>query len=70
VVDVGLTVDGGRVRLSVADDGIGGADPARGTGLQGVADRVAAVDGELSVTERPGGGTRLVAELPLGDQTP
>lgn len=69
VVDVGLTVDGGRVRLSVADDGIGGADPARGTGLQGVADRVAAVGGTLSVTERPGGGTRLVAELPLGDRT-
>jgi signal transduction histidine kinase len=51
--------------LSVADDGTGGADPARGTGLSGLAQRVAVVDGRLTITSPPGGPTKVTVELPL-----
>jgi len=54
----------GRLQVAVADDGVGGADPARGSGLGGLADRVAALDGRLEVHSPPGGGTQVVAELP------
>jgi signal transduction histidine kinase len=50
--------------LSVSDDGTGGADPARGTGLSGLAQRVAVVDGRLSIASPPGGPTRITVELP------
>jgi PAS domain S-box-containing protein len=49
----------------VEDDGRGGADPATGTGLSGLADRVAAFEGRLEVESPPGGGTRVRAELPF-----
>jgi signal transduction histidine kinase len=52
--------------VEVIDDGAGGADPARGSGLRGLADRVAAVDGRLTVTSPPGGPTVVRAELPCG----
>ena len=52
--------------VEVIDDGAGGADPAKGTGLRGLADRVAAVDGHLAVTSPPGGPTVIRAELPCG----
>jgi signal transduction histidine kinase len=52
--------------VEVMDDGSGGADPARGSGLRGLADRVAAVDGRLTVTSPPGGPTVIRAELPCG----
>jgi signal transduction histidine kinase len=55
---------GPRVTVDVADDGIGGADAARGSGLRGLADRVAALDGTLSLDSPPGRGTRLHAEIP------
>jgi signal transduction histidine kinase len=51
--------------LSVADDGTGGADPARGTGLSGLAQRVALVDGGLTIASPPGGPTKITVELPL-----
>jgi signal transduction histidine kinase len=54
----------GRLLVEIADDGVGGTDPARGSGLRGLADRVAALDGRLEVISPPGGGTRVVAELP------
>ena len=54
----------GWLRIEVVDDGAGGADPARGSGLRGLSDRAAAVDGTFTVTSPPGGGTRVVAELP------
>ncbi len=54
------------LRVEVADDGVGGADPADGSGLRGLADRVAAIGGSLSVHSPEGGGTRVVAEIPLG----
>ena len=53
------------LRLSVADDGVGGADPDRGTGLSGLAARVRTVDGRLDVASPPGGPTRITVELPL-----
>jgi signal transduction histidine kinase len=55
----------GRVTVEVADDGVGGADAAGGSGLRGLADRVAALDGTLSLDSPPGDGTRLRAEIPL-----
>jgi hypothetical protein len=58
----------GRVAVVVADDGVGGADRSRGTGLQGLADRVEAVGGVLVVTSPPGSGTRLAADIPLGGE--
>ena len=56
----------GRAVLAIADDGVGGADPARGTGLRGLADRVAALDGRLYVDSGPSGGTRIYADIPCG----
>jgi signal transduction histidine kinase len=50
--------------VEVMDDGAGGADPAKGSGLRGLEDRVAAVDGRLTVTSPPGGPTVIRAELP------
>jgi signal transduction histidine kinase len=58
---------GDSLRVEVTDDGVGGADPTRGSGLRGLADRVAAINGSLSIDSPMGGGTRLVAELPLAD---
>jgi signal transduction histidine kinase len=55
----------GKLVVSVADDGEGGASLDHGSGLRGLADRVEALGGQLSVTSPPGEGTRLVAELPL-----
>jgi signal transduction histidine kinase len=54
------------LRVEVADDGLGGARPRRGSGLEGLADRVAALDGHLVVESRPGHGTRVMAEIPCG----
>ena len=54
----------GRVTVDVTDDGIGGADVNRGSGLRGLADRVAALDGTLSLESPVGGGTHLHAEIP------
>ncbi|MEV7330537.1 histidine kinase [Micromonospora sp. NPDC093244] len=62
--DVRLTRDGGDLVVEVSDDGRGGADPARGTGLTGLADRVAAVDGRLLLSSPPGGPTLVRVELP------
>jgi len=52
------------VRIEIADDGIGGADASRGSGLSGLADRVAALDGTIVVDSPPGEGTRVRAEIP------
>ena len=65
-VTVAVAVGEGRVRVEVSDDGVGGADPARGSGLRGLADRVETIGGTLQVESAPGHGTRLAAEIPLG----
>jgi len=51
--------------VSVSDDGVGGADPAKGSGLRGLSDRVAVLDGTLSVASSARGGTTIRAEIPL-----
>jgi signal transduction histidine kinase len=56
----------GRLIVQVSDDGIGGADPTQGSGLRGLADRVAALEGQLHVDSPAGQGTRVRAELPCG----
>jgi signal transduction histidine kinase len=55
----------GVLRLEVSDDGIGGADAARGSGLAGLAQRVSTVDGRIDVSSPPGGPTTITVELPL-----
>ncbi len=64
---VSVTVERTEDRLTaeIADDGRGGADPASGTGLRGLADRVEALGGRLRIDSPPGAGTRIRAELPL-----
>jgi signal transduction histidine kinase len=62
---VRVTRAGGRLVVEIQDDGAGGADAGRGTGLRGLADRVEALGGALRLAERPGGGTVLTAELPV-----
>jgi PAS domain S-box-containing protein len=57
----------GRVLVEVADDGVGGADPALGSGLRGLADRVEALDGRLEVASATGAGTRVTAVIPLSE---
>jgi signal transduction histidine kinase len=59
----------GRVTVDVSDDGVGGADAARGSGLRGLADRLGALDGTLSLESPAGGGTRLHAEIPCAQQS-
>jgi PAS domain S-box-containing protein len=61
--------DNGRVVVEVTDDGVGGADAARGTGLRGLSDRVGALDGRLDVESPAGRGTRIFAEIPLQEST-
>ena len=63
-VTVNANLSDGHLRLEVTDDGIGGADPSAGSGLRGLADRVAAADGSLVVESPAGGGTRVVAVIP------
>ena len=63
---VGLTQDGGLLSISVEDDGVGGADSAKGSGLRGLADRVEALGGRLDVISPPGDGTTVRAQLPVG----
>ena len=57
--------ENGVVSLSIADDGVGGADPAGGSGLVGLEDRVAALGGELRISSAPGEGTALDATIPI-----
>ena len=64
-VRVGIDECEGRLRVSVHDDGAGGADPSRGSGLLGLADRVEALGGALAIVSPVGQGTTLLAELPF-----
>ena len=62
--EVSLRRENGRVVIDVRDDGVGGADAGAGSGLSGIADRVAALDGRLVVESPAGAGTLVHAELP------
>jgi signal transduction histidine kinase len=57
--------DGAHVVIDVSDDGVGGADPSKGSGLQGLADRIAALDGHLQVDSDRSAGTLVRAEIPI-----
>jgi signal transduction histidine kinase len=61
---VRIARDDGYAVVEVRDDGVGGADPAGGTGLRGLADRLAALDGRLEVDSPPGAGTVVRAKVP------
>jgi signal transduction histidine kinase len=61
-----LRLDGGRLLLWVRDDGIGGADPDRGSGLRGLTDRVQALGGTLEVDSPPACGTEIRVTIPCG----
>ncbi|MGH2892352.1 MAG: sensor histidine kinase, partial [Solirubrobacteraceae bacterium] len=63
-VKVTVVRNNGQVDVQVSDDGIGGADPAQGSGLRGLSDRVAALDGRLELTSADGDGTTLRARIP------
>jgi signal transduction histidine kinase len=68
-LSIGVTPLDGTLRVVVADDGTGGAEPARGSGLLRLAERVQACGGLLTVDSRAGEGTRLVAEFDLGTRS-
>ncbi len=63
--EVSLSTANGTLHVTVSDDGIGGADPERGSGLRGLADRVEALEGRFDVSSPPGRGTTITAEIPL-----
>jgi signal transduction histidine kinase len=56
--------------IEVTDDGVGGADPRSGSGLRGLADRLAALDGTISIVSPVGGGTRISAQIPTNHPMP
>jgi signal transduction histidine kinase len=65
VAHIDVRARAGRLRLSVGDDGVGGADPARGSGLIGLTDRVRALGGTITIHSPPGEGTTLLIDLPV-----
>jgi signal transduction histidine kinase len=69
VVEVSAEVSGGTLRACVRDDGAGGADPLRGSGLVGLKDRVEALGGTFSTHSPAGGGTTVTCELPVATGT-
>jgi len=69
-VKIELDTDDASARLAIRDDGVGGADFGRGSGLVGLSDRVEALGGTLTVLSRSGEGTYILAEMPLSMETP
>jgi signal transduction histidine kinase len=65
-VSVRIAQKNGYAVVEVSDDGVGGADPNVGSGLRGLNDRVAALEGRLAIVSPPGAGTRIRAEIPFG----
>ena len=64
-IEISLTTRDSSLLLSIRDDGVGGADPARGSGLAGLADRVEALGGSIHVHSGAGAGTQITVDLPL-----
>jgi len=62
---VSVSRNNGHAIVEIADDGVGGADPGRGSGLRGLADRISALDGRLELRSPDGAGTLLRAEIPV-----
>jgi signal transduction histidine kinase len=63
-IEISLTTRHGSLELSIRDDGVGGANPARGSGLAGLIDRVEALGGSIRFHSAAGAGTRITADLP------
>jgi signal transduction histidine kinase len=63
-VTLSVVRNGTRVTVEIADNGVGGADDSRGSGLRGLKDRLEALDGALRISSPAGGGTTVSAELP------
>ena len=68
-VELAAETDGDRLRVEIVDDGRGGANPTAGSGLRGLTDRAAALGGRLDIRSPAGGGTVVVARLPLNPAT-
>ena len=64
-VRVDAETNNGVLRLSISDDGVGGANPEAGSGLVGLRDRVEALGGDLRISSAPGHGTALHATIPI-----
>ena len=64
-VEMSLSTRNGSLLLSIRDDGAGGANPARGSGLAGLTDRVEALGGSIRLHSAAGTGTRITVDLPL-----
>src|SRR6185503_3057691 len=64
-IELSLAQIDGRLLLAIRDDGVGGADPASGSGLVGLTDRVEALGGSLDIESRSGAGTQITVRLPL-----
>jgi signal transduction histidine kinase len=64
-VRISAHLDDATLYLSIRDDGLGGADASRGSGLIGLRDRVEALGGTFDLASAPGSGTRLTVEIPL-----
>lgn len=62
--NVSISRNGSWLRIEISDNGLGGANPTRGTGLSGLKDRIQALDGRMRVESPAGGGTRVVVEIP------
>ncbi|HWE14476.1 MAG TPA: GAF domain-containing protein [Solirubrobacteraceae bacterium] len=65
LVQIALNAGGPTLRLAIHDDGIGGADPARGSGLVGLSDRIESLGGRLQIASAAGSGTTLLIEIPV-----
>jgi signal transduction histidine kinase len=63
-VSIVLRQEGADILVAIADDGVGGADPTKGSGLRGLADRVEALGGRFAVASAPGRGSRIDVVLP------
>jgi signal transduction histidine kinase len=64
-VEIDVQAAGSIVRLTIRDDGVGGADPSQGSGLLGLRDRIEALGGKIDVASPPGSGTSLVVSIPI-----
>jgi signal transduction histidine kinase len=65
--EVSVQLEGDELFVHISDDGVGGAELSRGTGLRGLEDRLSAVGGSLILDSPKGGGTRLIAAIPAGE---
>ena len=70
MVQLAVKADDDKLYLSIRDDGIGGADARKGSGLIGLVDRVEALGGQIAIASRLGDGTSLVVNIPLGPDGP